>query len=414
MLKVENVSKYYDDFKAVDNLSFEVKEGEIFGLLGANGAGKTTTFRMIMNLLEPTSGKITLNGKKIDYNVTDEIGFLTEERSLLLKLTVKELMIYYGTLKSMKKDEIISELKKWLKRFKIEEYENKMIKELSKGNKQKIQFISSIIHKPKLLILDEPFSGLDPINVDMFIDVINELKENGTIIIFSSHQMNNVELFCEKLLILNHGKTIIQGNLKDIKNNYDERKILIKADVSNFEECKKMIDKSIEKFKTIDVLINNAGITKDNLLLRMSVEDFEQVIDINLKGTFNVTKNVVPYMMKKRKGKIVNLASVVGISGNAGQCNYAASKSGIIGFTKSIAKELASRNILANCVAPGFIDTDMTSILNDNVKENINSQIPLKRMGKSEEIANSVYFLAGEENTYITGQVLNVDGGMLM
>lgn len=197
-----------------------------------------------------------------------------------------------------------------------------------------------------------------------------------------------------------------------IKYNVDV--LFIKADVSNFEECKKMIDKSIEKFETIDVLINNAGITKDNLLLRMSVEDFEQVIDINLKGTFNVTKNVVPYMMKKRKGKIVNLASVVGISGNAGQCNYAASKSGIIGFTKSIAKELASRNILANCVAPGFIDTDMTSILNDNVKENINSQIPLKRMGKSEEIANSVYFLAGEENTYITGQVLNVDGGMLM
>ena len=197
-----------------------------------------------------------------------------------------------------------------------------------------------------------------------------------------------------------------------IKYNVDV--LFIKADVSNFEECKKMIDKSIEKFKTIDVLINNAGITKDNLLLRMSVEDFEQIIDINLKGTFNVTKNVVPYMMKKRKGKIVNLASVVGISGNAGQCNYAASKSGIIGFTKSIAKELSSRNILANCVAPGFIDTDMTSILNDNVKENINSQIPLKRMGKSEEIANSVYFLAGEENTYITGQVLNVDGGMLM
>lgn len=197
-----------------------------------------------------------------------------------------------------------------------------------------------------------------------------------------------------------------------IKYNVDV--LFIKADVSNFEECKKMIDKSIEKFETIDVLINNAGITKDNLLLRMSVEDFEQVIDINLKGTFNVTKNVVPYMMKKRKGKIVNLASVVGISGNAGQCNYAASKSGIIGFTKSIAKELASRNILANCVAPGFIDTDMTSILNDNVKENINSQIPLKRIGKSEEIANSVYFLAGEENTYITGQVLNVDGGMLM
>lgn len=235
MLKVEKVSKYYDDFKAVDNLSFEVKEGEIFGLLGANGAGKTTTFRMIMNLIEPSEGTITLNGKKIDYDVTDDIGFLTEERSLLLKLTVKELMIYYGSLKSMKKEDIISELKKWLVRFNIEEYENKKIKELSKGNKQKIQFISSIIHKPKLLILDEPFSGLDPINVDMFIEVIEDLKEKGTIIIFSSHQMNHVELFCEKLLILDHGKTILEGNLKDIKESYDERKILIKADVSKAE-----------------------------------------------------------------------------------------------------------------------------------------------------------------------------------
>ena len=293
MVKVGNVSKYYDDFKAVDNLSFEVKEGEIFGLLGANGAGKTTTFRMIMNLLEPTSGKITLNGKKIDYNVTDEIGFLTEERSLLLKLTVKELMIYYGTLKSMKKDEIISELKKWLKRFKIEEYENKMIKELSKGNKQKIQFISSIIHKPKLLILDEPFSGLDPINVDMFIDVINELKENGTIIIFSSHQMNNVELFCEKLLILNHGKTIIQGNLKDIKNNYDERKILIKADVSKSELSKlDGVKSTIIKGDEIELKIENKSYAKgifDYVSKCKNVTKFE-VVELSLHEIF--TKEV--------------------------------------------------------------------------------------------------------------------------
>lgn len=264
MLKVENVTKYYDDFKAVDNLSFEVKEGEIFGLLGANGAGKTTTFRMIMNLLEPTEGKITLNDKKITYDVTDEIGYLTEERSLLLKLTVKELMIYYATLKGMKEEKIISELKKWLKRFNISEYENKKIKELSKGNKQKIQFISSVIHEPKLLILDEPFSGLDPINVDLFIDAINDLKKKGTMIIFSSHQMNHVELFCEKLIIMQRGKTILSGYLKDIKDKYDERKILIKADVTKAELSKlKGIEKILIKGDEIEVNIKDKKYTQE-------------------------------------------------------------------------------------------------------------------------------------------------------
>ena len=213
-------------------------------------------------------------------------------------------------------------------------------------------------------------------------------------------------------LILNYVSD--RTNLEELENEFKEYNIevlFIKTDVSNFEDCENMAKQAIARFGKIDVLVNNAGITKDSLLLRMTPEDFEKVININLKGTFNVTKSIIPYMMKKRTGKIVNISSVVGVSGNAGQCNYAASKAGIIGFTKSIAKELASRNILANCVAPGFIDTDMTSVLNDNVKENINS---LKRMGSSEEIANSVYFLAGDENTYITGQVLNVDGGMLM
>ena len=216
-------------------------------------------------------------------------------------------------------------------------------------------------------------------------------------------------------LVINYvsDKTDVKGLEEEFKQ-YNIETLFIKTDVSKFDDCEKMVKDAIEKFGHIDVLVNNAGITKDNLILRMSVEDFEKVIDINLKGTFNVTKNVVPYMMKKKTGKIINLASVVGVSGNAGQCNYAASKAGIIGFTKSIAKELASRNILANCVAPGFIDTDMTSVLTDTVKESINAQIPLKRMGSSEEIANTVYFLAGEENTYITGQVINVDGGMLM
>lgn len=190
--------------------------------------------------------------------------------------------------------------------------------------------------------------------------------------------------------------------------------LLVKADVSNKEEAEGLVNQTIEKFGKIDVLVNNAGITKDNLLMRMNEEDFEKVLDINLKGTFLITKFATKYMMKKRCGSIINLASVVGVAGNAGQCNYSASKAGVIGFTKSIAKELASRNIRANAVAPGFIKTDMTDVLSDNVKENINSQIPLKRMGTAEEVAKLVYFLGTAESSYITGQVINVDGGMVM
>ena len=168
------------------------------------------------------------------------------------------------------------------------------------------------------------------------------------------------------------------------------------------------------EFGKIDVLVNNAGITRDTLLMRMSEEDFDKVIEINLKGTYLVTKAVTKYMMKKRQGSIINLASVVGVVGNAGQCNYSASKAGIIGFTKSVAKELASRNIRANAVAPGFIATDMTSVLSDSVKENINAQIPLKRMGLPKEVAKVVKFLSSEDSSYITGQVINIDGGMVM
>ena len=173
-------------------------------------------------------------------------------------------------------------------------------------------------------------------------------------------------------------------NVEELKKKFEELKVeclIEKADVSKSEEVEQIVKKTIEKFKKIDVLINNAGITRDGLLMRMKEEDFDKVIEINLKGTFLVTKSVIPYMLKKRDGKIINLASVVGVTGNAGQCNYSASKAGIIGFTKSIAKELASRNIRANAIAPGFIDTDMTSVLSDEVKDSINAQIPMKRMG---------------------------------
>lgn len=195
---------------------------------------------------------------------------------------------------------------------------------------------------------------------------------------------------------------------------YNVKAIAIKADVSNGDEVNNMMKSIKEAFGSIDILVNNAGITKDTLLMRMKIEDWEKVIDINLKGTFLCTKAVTRDMMKQKYGKIVNMASVVGITGNAGQANYSASKAGIIGFTKSVAKELASKNININAIAPGFIQTDMTDKLSDSIKEEMLNTIPIKRYGKPQDIANVVTFLCSEKASYITGQVIHVDGGMVM
>lgn len=240
MLKVENITKYYNKNKAVDNLSFTVEKGEIFGLLGENGAGKTTTFRIILGLINASSGNVTLDGKKIDYSLTDKIGYVTEERSLLTKMTVKDQILLYGVLKGMSEDNILKEMRKWLEKFQISDYENRKIKELSKGNQQKIQFIAAVINKPKLLILDEPFSGLDPINVEMLKKAIIELQETGCSIIFSSHQMEQIEDFCEKLVILSHGKVVVAGYLKDIKNEYRKKNILLRGDNLPLDKIRKL------------------------------------------------------------------------------------------------------------------------------------------------------------------------------
>lgn len=280
MLKVENVTKYYGDNLAVDDLSFTINDGEIFGLLGVNGAGKTTTFRMIMGLLEPTKGKISLNGKTVDYALVEKIGFLTEERSLLTKLTVLEQVIYYGTLKGMEESDIVKKLDYWLERFQVSEYKTRKIKELSKGNQQKIQFITAIIHEPDLLVLDEPFTGLDPINVELFMSVIREFKEKGKMIIFSSHRMEHVELFCEKLVILKKGKTVLSGALKEIKKNYQKKIINIVGDV-NIDEIKKVNG-------VVEVKKENL-----NLIVKIESEDYiEEVFKVVKKGN-NITKFVV-------------------------------------------------------------------------------------------------------------------------
>ncbi len=205
--------------------------------------------------------------------------------------------------------------------------------------------------------------------------------------------------------------------LKNTKQEIEQtgaKCLSLQGDVSNYDDCERIAKQIIEEYEKIDVLVNNAGIIKDTLLMRMKKEDFEDVINVNLVGTFNMTKNVIPYMMKNRRGRIINISSVVGVSGNAGQANYAASKAGIIGFTKSLAKEVGSRNILVNSIAPGFIETAMTDVLKEEIKEEIAKTIPLKRMGKAQDVANVVKFLASEESSYITGQVIHVDGGMLM
>ncbi len=205
-----------------------------------------------------------------------------------------------------------------------------------------------------------------------------------------------------------------QKVVDEIKSKTNQEAFFVAVDVANTQKVQEEVNQVVEKFGTVDILVNNAGIVKDGLLMRMSESDWDRVIDVNLKSVFNMSKAVLRTMMKARSGRIINISSVIGLTGNAGQVNYAASKSGIIGVTKSLAKELASRNIFVNCVAPGFVDTGMTDTLGDNLKEEILKAIPMKRIGKPEEIAQVAVFLAGNGANYITGQVLPVDGGMTM
>ncbi|MCK4591687.1 MAG: 3-oxoacyl-[acyl-carrier-protein] reductase [Candidatus Latescibacteria bacterium] len=192
------------------------------------------------------------------------------------------------------------------------------------------------------------------------------------------------------------------------------KSLAVKVDVANFEDVQAMVQKSTEEFGRVDILVNNAGVTKDNLLVRMTQQQWDWVISVNLKGTFNCTKAVAPHMMRNRYGRIINIASVIGLVGNAGQANYAASKAGIIGLTKSVAKELASRGITVNAVAPGYIQTEMTERLPEQVKETLLKTVPLRRPGLPQDVAGVVVFLASDDASYITGQVINIDGGMVM
>lgn len=230
VLQLHDVTKRFGTFTAVDGLNFTIPNGEMFGLLGANGAGKTTTFRMIIGLFKPTSGEIIWDGQPIDPSMSSIIGYLPEERGLYPKLKVSEQLLYFARLRGMSKTKADKEMDLWLERFKVPEYKHKKVEELSKGNQQKIQLISAILHKPKLLILDEPFSGLDPVNVEMLKEAVIDLRNQGTTIVFSTHRMEHVEELCEHLCILRNGSPIIAGQLKDIKRSFGKKNVVVHAD----------------------------------------------------------------------------------------------------------------------------------------------------------------------------------------
>jgi 3-oxoacyl-[acyl-carrier protein] reductase len=247
---------------------------------------------------------------------------------------------------------------------------------------------------------------------------MNKLENKVAIVTGASRGIGKV--IAEEIAKYGAKTVCVSRSESDIKkvsdgiNNDGFSSISIACDITNSDDFQKLVKTVVGQFGSVDILINNAGITKDNLIMRMSDEDWNIVIDTNLKGAFNGTKAVIRHMMKQRSGRIINISSVVGLMGNAGQANYSASKAGLIGLTKATAKELASRGITANCIAPGYIETDMTEQLSDKIKDTLIEQIPLRRIGQPKDIASTVCFLASDEAGYITGQTITVDGGMVM
>lgn len=247
-LKVENVSKHFGNKLAVDNLSFEISEPGVFGLLGTNGAGKSTTIRMMLGIYKKDSGNITWNGKPVERKNVN-FGYLPEERGIYPKTKIVDQLRYFAELKGIKKEEADKEIDYWMSRLKVEEYKNLTAEKLSKGNQQKIQFITAILHNPDLIVLDEPFSGLDPVNTEILKGVIMELVEKGKYIVMSSHQMSSIEEFCSNVIIINKGKTVLKGNLNDIKNSYPANNVEITTDRDITAEIEKenlVIEKNID------------------------------------------------------------------------------------------------------------------------------------------------------------------------
>lgn len=247
-LKLEHVTKKYRDFTAVQDLNFEIEKGEIFGLIGQNGAGKTTTFRMILDLQETTEGTITWEGRPINSVNRDILGYLPEERGIFPQMKVDEQLYFFGELRGMKREELKKEIDFWIERFDLEEKRKDKAETLSKGNQQKVQLIASFIHKPKFLILDEPFSGLDPVNKDLLKNAILFLRDQGMTILFSSHQMENVEELCDHLCLLKRGVSLFSGSLLDLKKQYGKTKLTIRTEMP-LEELNLQGVKDIKQIK---------------------------------------------------------------------------------------------------------------------------------------------------------------------
>ena len=227
IVEVENVSKHFGEFKAVDNVSLNIEKGTVYGLLGPNGAGKTTTIRMIMNIIAPDSGQITFSENRQNRDFADQIGYLPEERGLYRKMKVKDVILFMAELRGMDRTDALNEIGRWLQKMDLIEWENRKIEELSKGMAQKIQFIATVIHKPDLIILDEPFSGLDPINMTLLKDLMLELNTNGATIILSTHIMEQAERLCEKICLVNAGKIVLEGDLREIKKSFGRSSVEI-------------------------------------------------------------------------------------------------------------------------------------------------------------------------------------------
>ncbi|MFJ3388115.1 ABC transporter ATP-binding protein [Lysinibacillus sp. NPDC086135] len=252
-LQLEHVTKKYKDFTAVDNLNFTIEKGEIFGLIGQNGAGKTTTFRMILDLQETTAGTITWDGKPVNAINRDVLGYLPEERGIFPTMKVEDQLYFFGELRGMKKSVLKKEIDYWINRFELEERRKDKAETLSKGNQQKVQLIASFIHKPQFLILDEPFSGLDPVNKDLLKDAILHLKEQGTTILFSSHQMDNVEELCDHLCLLKRGVSLFSGSLLDLKKQYGKTRLAVRTEWSTTQllTLEGVKDVRVEKEQTV-------------------------------------------------------------------------------------------------------------------------------------------------------------------